>query len=176
MQALPMAPVSAAPARKSRMRGRSKALPSLQGSQKSGDAGLPPAPGSFEEGVDRRRLSEDILCEGYVQSFVDFFYLTHRPEPNADITDAAEGTPEIQVPSKEMLYVRDNLTSAENARRQGDTGTVYGSYSNLAQHYHVRWWEEDTVFFFFSFYGCAASNGGRARRAKVLELSSLTAC
>ena len=137
-KALPVAPVSAAPPRKSRMRGRVKPLPNLQGSGAGSDAGLPPAPGgSFEETVDRRRLSEDILCEGYVQSFVDFFYLTHRPEPNVDTANADGQAQEIQVPPKEMLYVRDNLTAAENARRQGDTGTVYGSYSNLAQHYHV---------------------------------------
>ena len=39
------------------------------------------------------------------------------------------------MPGEEMLYVRDNLTEAENARRQGDTSTVYSSYSNLAQHF-----------------------------------------
>jgi tetratricopeptide (TPR) repeat protein len=35
-----------------------------------------------------------------------------------------------------MLFIRDNLTSAESSRRQGDTATVYGAYSALAQHYH----------------------------------------
>ena len=58
---------------------------------------------------------------------------THRPDPNADLAEGAGK--EIEVPGEEMLYVRDNLTDAENARRQGDTSTVYGSYSNLAQHF-----------------------------------------
>ena len=58
---------------------------------------------------------------------------THRPDPNADLAEGAGK--EIEVPGEEMLYIRDNLTDAENARRQGDTSTVYGSYSNLAQHF-----------------------------------------
>lgn len=33
------------------------------------------------EGVDRRRICEDVLASGHVQTFVDFFYLTHRPGP-----------------------------------------------------------------------------------------------
>lgn len=33
------------------------------------------------EGVDRRAICEDILTGGHVQTFVDFFYLTHRPAP-----------------------------------------------------------------------------------------------
>lgn len=33
------------------------------------------------EGVDRRGICEDILTGGHVQTFVDFFYLTHRPRP-----------------------------------------------------------------------------------------------
>lgn len=33
------------------------------------------------ESVDRRAICEDVLAGGYVQTFVDFFYLTHRPGP-----------------------------------------------------------------------------------------------
>lgn len=33
------------------------------------------------EGVDRRGICEDVLAGGHVQTFVDFFYLTHRPGP-----------------------------------------------------------------------------------------------
>lgn len=33
------------------------------------------------QGVDRRGICEEILAGGHVQTFVDFFYLTHRPVP-----------------------------------------------------------------------------------------------
>jgi hypothetical protein len=32
-------------------------------------------------GCDRRSLCKSILVNGHVQTFVDFFYLTHRPGP-----------------------------------------------------------------------------------------------
>lgn len=33
------------------------------------------------QGVDKRAICEQILARGHVQTFVDFFYLTHRPRP-----------------------------------------------------------------------------------------------
>lgn len=33
------------------------------------------------EDMDRRTICEDVLRGGHVQTFVDFFYLTHRPGP-----------------------------------------------------------------------------------------------
>lgn len=106
------------------------------------------------------------MADGFVQSFVDFFYLTHRPEPNQQlIAQAAAADPEglngpleIEVPSKEMLFVREQLSTAENARRQGDTGTVYAAYSALAKHYHAAEDPKTGVYFF----------------EKCLEISRLT--
>ncbi|CAM9679368.1 unnamed protein product [Scytosiphon promiscuus] len=92
------------------------------------------------EGVDRRGICEDILTGGHVQTFVDFFYLTHRPAPSQDSTGPPEGSAEINVPKREMLFIRDNLVAAESARRRGDTAAVYKAYNRratllLAQYY-----------------------------------------
>jgi tetratricopeptide (TPR) repeat protein len=84
--------------------------------------------------LDKNTLCVDILMEGFVQSYVDFFYLTHRPEPNPDPNE--EGVErEIEVPGEEMLFIRDNLTRAESARRHGETTTVYDCYNNLARYF-----------------------------------------
>ena len=148
---VPMAPISSNPTRKSRLRGRvgKKApgrLDPLAGPGTPGGGAEAP-PGAYAE-ADRRRLCEEILADGYVQSFVDFFYLTHRPDPNAEPTPMLDGGAgrEIEVPPEEMLYVRDNLKQAENARRQGDTSTVYGAYSNLAQHFQKVRGQQTTMF------------------------------
>ena len=87
----------------------------------------PPAPptGDADEGVDRRRLCEAILQDGFVQSYVDFFYLTHRPDPTLDGLETGDRSTEIVVPPSEMLYIRDKLTAAEQSRRQGETALVY---------------------------------------------------
>ena len=50
---------------------------------------------------DRRQLCEGMLRGGFVQSFVDFFYLTHRPDPENEGRD-------VQVPAREAQYLREN--------------------------------------------------------------------
>jgi hypothetical protein len=112
---------------------------------------------------DRRRLCEEMLQSGFVQSYVDFFYLTHRPDPEElTLAEGAGGDAEpdanrapnaevrdIQVPPDEMVYIRDNLTHAETARRKGDTGTVYSAYSNLAQYFQERSGDPKTGVYFY---------------------------
>eukprot|EP00615_Pteridomonas_danica_P004536 CAMPEP_0114349708 /NCGR_PEP_ID=MMETSP0101-20121206/15753_1 /TAXON_ID=38822 ORGANISM="Pteridomonas danica, Strain PT" /NCGR_SAMPLE_ID=MMETSP0101 /ASSEMBLY_ACC=CAM_ASM_000211 /LENGTH=450 /DNA_ID=CAMNT_0001488453 /DNA_START=194 /DNA_END=1546 /DNA_ORIENTATION=+ len=101
------------------------------------------------EPTDRRVFCEELLTDGLVQSFVDFFYLTHRPDPQHAAAHGTSSNPiEIQVPPNEMSFIRENLTSAENARRQGDTGTVYGAYSSLATHYQEGGDSRTGVYFY----------------------------
>jgi hypothetical protein len=102
-----------------------------------------------EPTTDRRIFCEELLSEGLVQSFVDFFYLTHRPDPkHAAAHGTTQDAVEIQVPPKEMRFIRENLTAAENARRQGDTATVYGSYSAMATLYHEGGDPRTGVYFY----------------------------
>jgi hypothetical protein len=84
--------------------------------------------------IEKDDICMEILMEGFVQSYVDFFYLTHRPDPVPDPT--REGIErEINVPLNEMRFIRDNLQAAERARRQGETRVVYESYNKLAQYF-----------------------------------------
>ncbi|CAN0369722.1 unnamed protein product, partial [Ectocarpus sp. 8 AP-2014] len=169
------------PQRKSRLRNRSAAVSAGDtgtsgGSQGSAVAGTRLAGGSITsnrssrnhqdqiseqdlEGVDRRAICEDILTGGHVQTFVDFFYLTHRPAPVQDATDPGEGSAEVNVPKREMLFIRDNLVAAESARRRGDTAAVYKAYNSLAQYYQEMNDPKTGVYF----------------HEKCLEISRLTA-
>jgi len=90
--------------------------------------------GGIGKPIEKDDICMEILMEGFVQSYVDFFYLTHRPDPVPDPT--REGVErEINVPLNEMLFIRDNLQAAERARRQGETRIVYESYNKLAQYF-----------------------------------------
>lgn len=69
-------PRASIPARKTRLRNHSPAIeedPELSSSNEGALESL--------RGVDRRGICEDILVGGHVQTFVDFFYLTHRAGP-----------------------------------------------------------------------------------------------
>lgn len=50
-----------------------------------------------------------------------------------DNADPGENSAEINVPTREMLFIRDNLVAAESARRRGDTSAVYKAY-NRCEH------------------------------------------
>merc|ERR1719482_2050512 len=91
---------------------------------------------------DRRQLCEGMLRGGFVQSFVAFFSLTHRPDPENEGRD-------VQVPAREAQYLRENLERAEAARRRGDTGAVYAAYANVAKYYESRAGDAATGVYFY---------------------------
>lgn len=91
MQAVGVTTVPArtsAPLRKSRLLHRRRG-PTEEGSSEHGGGGGGGSVSSNQaaeqqhdlQGVNRRGICEDILAGGHVQTFVDFFYLTHRPQP-----------------------------------------------------------------------------------------------
>ena len=63
----------------------------------------------LDPSYDKRSLCVDVLVEGNVNSFVDFFYLTHRP--------AEDTTHDIHV--DQLPYVKEFLCTAEAAHRKG---------------------------------------------------------
>ena len=125
----------------------------------------------------------DILVSGHVQSYVDFFYLTHRPDPNpgescgrsgvqlgvrawcsaaalgnTDPSEDSKAEKEIDVSVEDMTFIKDNLTRAEASRRRGDTPQVYECYNSLATY----------------FQGAKDSKTGVYFYEKCLEISRLT--
>lgn len=75
---------------------------------------------------------QQLLVDGYVQSYVDFYHLTHRADPN---TPEGRVSVKIEVSQEDMIFIKDNLVKAEVSRRQGITSGVYKAYNNLAEYY-----------------------------------------
>ena len=77
---------------------------------------------------------QQLLVEGYVQSFVDFYHLTQRSDPNC-----TDGNPKkISCTPDEMTFIRNNLVLAEISRRQGNIVGVYTAYNKLAGSYKKK--------------------------------------
>ena len=111
------------------------------GSSSSGNGGNNDAGAdSFSESDFCQRL----LVGGFVQSYVDFYHLTHRSDPLA-----IEGQRDlkIQVTIEDMKFIRDNLVMAEASRRQGNTTMVYVSYNKLADFYTNKRDYRTSIFF-----------------------------
>lgn len=86
---------------------------------------------------------QDLLVEGYVQSFVDFYHLTHRADPNS--TDGSHT--KIHCTPEDMLFIRNNLVLAELSRRQGNIIGVYTAYNKLAASYKKKMDWKTAIFF-----------------------------
>ena len=79
----PAPSVSSAPPKKSRIKRANKSAPKgvLVKAPPPTTTVAPVAVPEEVEQLTKRQSCEEILTSGYVQSFVDFFYLTHRPDP-----------------------------------------------------------------------------------------------
>jgi len=104
---------------------------------------------------DKQSLCIDILVNGYVNSFVDFFYLTHRAEDQNTAAAAASSSSStttnsatLAIPDSQLPSVKHHLTTAEQAHRRGESEQVYSSYDALAHAFHAAGDYKTSVYFF----------------------------
>lgn len=95
------------------------------------------------EGMSEEEYCTKLLIDGYVQSFVDFYHLTQRVDPNN--TDGSNR--KIQCSNDEMAFIRNNLVLAEISRRQGNIIGVYTAYNKLASSYKKKKDWKTAIFF-----------------------------
>lgn len=114
-----------------------------------GDKGIVAKSNSMEnilaEPMSEMDFCEQLLTGGFVQSYVDFFHLTHRSDPS--IVDPAHAGQKIQVSLRDMIFIRDNLVLAEADRRQGNTSGVYVAFNRLADFYEAQSDYLTSIFF-----------------------------
>ena len=101
-----------------------------------------------EDAVHKQGLCVEILAGGFVQSYVDFFYLMHRPDPNPDPNRPELADAEIQVSPEDMTFIKEKLIAAEAARRQGDTNIVFDAYSSLARYFQDAQDSKTGIYFY----------------------------
>jgi hypothetical protein len=112
----------------------------------------------------KESICTQLLIDGYVQSYVDLFYLTHRNDPtsqrgghasspvaaNGRGSDGAVATSGdfavLELP--EMEFLRDRLVSAEHCKRRGEIPDVMAAYDNLAT-YCAEKQDAKTMIFFY---------------------------
>lgn len=108
--------------------------------------------------TDKQSLCIDILVGGHVNSFVDFFYLTHRAEDDASASASGgggggSGGASVQshpppIPDAKLGVIKQHLTDAERAHRRGDSEQVYESYEALAHDFHATQDYKTSIYFY----------------------------
>lgn len=115
--------------------------------------------------IDRTSLCLDILVQGHVDSFVDFFYLTHRynetknnpgPVTKSNLTHKSlAGESNESIPLKDLTFIKENLTKSEEAHRKGDAARVFEGYEQLAYHFEKTEDFKTAIYFFEKCYDLA---------------------
>lgn len=88
---------------------------------------------------------KQLLINGYVQSYIDFYYLAQSN--NVFGNDAKNHVYSID----DLKEVRNNLVQAEVSRRQGNTSGVFAAYKALAMFYFNRRDWSTSIFFYEKF-------------------------
>jgi len=81
------------------------------------------------KGLDKQQLCIDLLMVGCVQSFIDFFYITHRKSAASE-APLEQDTKELDIPEETLIFLKETLESAETARRMKN-------YHHCFEHYNV---------------------------------------
>jgi tetratricopeptide (TPR) repeat protein len=76
-----------------------------------------------------------MLCDGFVQSYIDFYHLMHRSDP-------------IDLDRNDVVFIRNQLVRAEESRRKGNTKVVHQSYMKLANLYSKFKDWKTSIFFY----------------------------
>lgn len=86
------------------------------------------------KGLDKQQLCIDLLMVGCVQSYVDFFYITHRKAAPKEGAPASEDeVKDVVIPEETLIFLKETLEQAESARRLRSYLQCYESYNSLAE-------------------------------------------
>jgi len=86
------------------------------------------------KGLDKQQLCIDLLMVGCVQSFVDFFYITHRKSVPSE-NPLEQETKDVAIPEETLIFLKETLETAESARRSKNYQHCFESYNVLAEYF-----------------------------------------
>jgi len=87
------------------------------------------------KGLDKQQLCIDLLMVGCVQSFVDFFYITHRKSAPSEASPVEQEAKDIEIPEDTLIFLKETLEAAESARRAKHYQHCFESYNTLAEYF-----------------------------------------
>jgi len=111
-----------------------------------------------EATADKKKLSLELLVEGYPGAFIDYFYLTHKDgiaddEPTDEELLARGIDPDTyeereEVEQDKLLHLKENLQAIEGGKRAGDLEAIYSGTKNLGDYFTSVVNHRKAVFFY----------------------------
>eukprot|EP01017_Pseudomicrothorax_dubius_P029297 TRINITY_DN3548_c0_g2_i3.p1 TRINITY_DN3548_c0_g2~~TRINITY_DN3548_c0_g2_i3.p1 ORF type:complete len:324 (+),score=57.89 TRINITY_DN3548_c0_g2_i3:84-1055(+) len=126
----------------------------------------------FEGKIDRQSVSMDILKRGYLQAYLDFFYVTHNCVPEIiqpsrryreDLENRKILVREYEQTREKLEELRDNLIKAEQEARGEDKNDTVERYLEIADNfYHIYQNYQFAAYFYRkSMKICASHEAGK---------------
>lgn len=100
------------------------------------------------KGLDKQQLCIDLLMVGCVQSFVDFFYITHRKPAPTESTTPEQESKDYELPEETLIFLKETLEVAESARRAVNYQHCFESYNTLAEYFEKVQDLKSAMYFF----------------------------
>jgi len=88
------------------------------------------------KGLDKQQLCIDLLMVGCVQSYVDFFYITHR-KPSPTDNSSEQESKHVDIPEDTLIFLKETLETAEMARRHKTYQQCFENYNELAEYFET---------------------------------------
>jgi len=105
--------------------------------------------------LNKQALCVDILTRGYVNSFVDFFYLTHLTGSQVH---------RVEIPDQHLSSIQNNLIAAEKAHRRNEPSRIIDAYEKLAMYFQECRDYRTAVYFYEKCSDIAESTGNLAQQ------------
>eukprot|EP01083_Nonionella_stella_P270664 916686_1 len=91
--------------------------------------------------LDRRSLCIDVLSEGFINSYIEFFYLSHRYNENNELQ-------KCEMSEDELIYLKENLVMAELSKRKSDFIKTHTAYKNIGDFFKQSKEYETAIYFY----------------------------
>lgn len=114
--------------------------------------------------ISRKSLCIDVLSEGFVSSFIEFFYLSHRysdinhqTNDNKNIDNNTndnsnsinhELLTDSNLSEDELIFLKENLVMSEIAKRKCDWSKMHIAYKNMGDFFKNRKEYQTAVYFY----------------------------
>lgn len=100
------------------------------------------------KGLDKQQLCIDLLMVGCVQSYVDFFYITHRKPSSSEAGPGEQEGKGFELPEETLIFLKETLEVAESARRAVNYQHCFESYNTLAEYFEKVQDLKSAMYFF----------------------------
>eukprot|EP01084_Bolivina_argentea_P052040 95632_1 len=116
---------------------------------------------------NRRSLCIDVLSEGFINSYIEFFYLSHRYNENNELQ-------KCNMSEEELIYLKENLVMAELSKRKSDFFKTHKAYKNIGDFFKQNKEYESAIYFYNKCHNIFSDENNIIESEQLQEMKLIT--